>query len=89
MALNDDRRTARDYMQDARTRYDDTSPGTRWVGILAGLAAIAFILYMIFATANPTNTGDAIRQTPQNPTTTTAPRTTTTPAPSAPTAQPK
>jgi hypothetical protein len=81
MAVHDnDRRTARDYMHNARTRYDDTSSGTRWFGILAGLAIVAFILYMLFAAANPRDTGEAVRQTPQNPTTTTVPQTTSPPS---------
>jgi hypothetical protein len=91
VAIHDeDRRAGRDYMHDARTRYDDTSSGTRWTGVIVGLALVAFILYMLFAAANgPSTTGEAIRQTPQNPTTTTTPRTTTTPAPTAPTTQPQ
>jgi hypothetical protein len=90
MAINDNsRRTPRDYMHGARTRYDDASTGTRWTGILVGLGFLAFIAYLLFAATNdPSTTGDAVRQTPQNPTTTTAPRTTS-PAPTAPTTQPK
>jgi succinate dehydrogenase hydrophobic anchor subunit len=90
MAVHDnERRTARDYMHNARTRYDDTSSGSRWIGIVVGLALLAFIVYMLYAAATgPDTTGDAVRQTPQNPTTTTAPRTTT-PAPTGPTTQPQ
>ena len=90
MALHDqERRTAQDYMHDARTRYDDTNSGTRWTGILVGLALVAFIVYMLVAaTGGPPTTGDAVRQTPPTPQTTTAPRTTA-PAPTAPTTQPQ
>jgi hypothetical protein len=87
MAVHDnERRTASDYMHGARTRYDDASTGSRWAGILVGLALIAFIVYLVFSAAyGPSNTGDAVRQTPQNPTTTTAPRST----PTGPTTQPQ
>jgi hypothetical protein len=90
MAIRDEeRRAGRDYIQDARTRYGETSSGTRWTGIFVAFALVAFIFYMLFAAANdPNTTGEAVRQTPQNPTTTTAPRTTT-PAPTAPTTQPQ
>lgn len=98
MATHDhDRLTPRDYMQNARTRYTQTDSGTKWVGFTIGFALIAFIMYMLFSAANPTTTGEAIRQTPPTPQTTTAPRTTTVPseapttqpAPAAPTTQPK
>jgi hypothetical protein len=85
MAIHDDQRTSRDYIRNARTRYDETPTGTGWAGALIGLAILAFIAYMLFAAATPDSTGDAVRQTPNN-TTTTAPTT----APStAPTTQPK
>ena len=86
MAVHDqDRRTTRDYMRDARTRYS-ANPGTSWVGILVGLALIAFIAYMLFAAAyGPNTTADAVRQPPLNPTTTTVPRVT----PTGPTTQPQ
>jgi hypothetical protein len=89
MALHDDeRRTPRDYMHDSRTRYGEAGSGTQWVGILVAVALVAFILYILISAMGPNSTGEGIRQTPQNPTTTTAPRTTT-PAPTAPTTQPQ
>jgi hypothetical protein len=88
MAVHDqERRTVSGRMHDARNRYDESSAGSKTLGFLIGFALIGFIVYMLFAAGNPTTTGDAVRQTPQNPTTTTTPRTTETPA--APTTQPK
>jgi hypothetical protein len=80
MAIHDpDHRSARDYMHDARSRYDDASTGTKWAGIIVGLALLAFVIYMLFATAGPDTAGDSAQQMP---TTTTAPTT-------APTTQPR
>lgn len=87
MAIHDHDRTPRDYMRDEPSRYQVAGTGTG--GILVGLAVIAVIFYMFFTAANsPSTTGDAVRQTPQNPTTTTAPHTTT-PTPTGPTTQPQ
>lgn len=72
MALHDhERRMAHDYMHDSRTPYDEAGAGSSWVGISIGIAVIAFIVFMLFAAADPTTTGDAARQTP--PTTSTTP----------------
>jgi hypothetical protein len=72
MAVHDDRRTPRDYIRNARSRYDASATGTSWAAVLIGLAILAFIAYMLFAGAGPDTTGDATRQAPNN-TTTTAP----------------
>lgn len=81
MAIHDqERRPARDYVRDARRRIEETSTGAKWTKILVGLALITFIVYMIFAAMNPSPTGEAIRQTPQSPQSTTTPRTTTVPS---------
>lgn len=87
MAVHDDgRRAPSEYIDDDRVRYSDPQAGTRWAGVLVAIALIGFIGYMLFAAANgPSTTGDAIRQTPANPTTTTAPRTTTPATDTAPT----
>jgi hypothetical protein len=83
MAVHDnDRRTARDYMRDARTRYDGANSATRWGGALLALVLLAFIIYM-FVTAsgpNPNSTVFDGRTTPSAPTTGPA---------TAPTTQPK
>ena len=87
MAVHDHERLPRDHtMHDARDARADS--GTPWMGFAIGFALLAFILYMVFSAMGPTNTGDAVRQTPQTPTTTTAPRTTT-PTPTGPTTQPQ
>lgn len=94
--FGEERRTTRDRVKDVRTRYDDASGVSKTIGVLIGLALIAFIVYMLFAAANPRTTGDAVRQTPPSPQTTITPRTTTTPsnttttpAPTPPATQPK
>jgi hypothetical protein len=80
MAMHDqERRTPRDYMTDAQDRYRESSSGSKATGIVIGLALVGFIVYLLFAAANPRTTGEAIRQTPPTPQTTTAPRTTTSP----------
>ena len=88
MAVHDHERLPRDGIQDAPNRHTAANSSTPWVGIAIGSAIIALILYMIFSAMGPTRTGDGIRNTPQTPTTTTAPRTTT-PTPTAPTTQPR
>jgi hypothetical protein len=90
MAVHDnERRTPRDYMHNARTRYDDTGAAGKWIAFMVGIGLIAMVVFIFAAGTDTTDTtSDAIRQTPQNPTTTTAPRTTT-PAPTGPTTQPK
>ena len=81
MAVHDhDRRTPRDYNHNARSRYDDAGSGAKWIGVLLGLAVLAFLGYMLFATPNTDTTLDGTPQTPQNPTTTTAPQTTSPPS---------
>lgn len=72
MAHHDhDRRSAYDYMH-GNPIHQYEGAGTSWVGIAIGIAAIAFILFMLIAAGGDrTTTGDAIRQTP--PTTSTAP----------------
>lgn len=92
----DERRTSGDRIQGARDRYDDASSGSKVIGFLVALALVGFIVYMLFGAMNTRTTGDAIRNTPQNPVTTTAPRTatppantTTSPTPKAPTTQPQ
>ncbi len=82
MAINDERRTPRDYMDNARTRYQESSSGGKWITLLIVLAVIAAIFYMI-ASADGPNTADAPRTTP---TTTNQPSNTTT---TAPTTQPR
>jgi hypothetical protein len=88
MATRDQEPPPRDYIPDARTRYTQTSTASKWVGVILGAVLLAFIAYMLFAAMNPSPTSEAIRQTPQNPTTTAAPRTTTVPS-TAPMTQPK
>jgi hypothetical protein len=81
MALYDEeRRAERDPLIDAPNRYAESSGGTKTVGFLVGLALVGFIVYMLFAASNTRTTGDAIRQTPPSPQTTTAPRTTSPPS---------
>lgn len=90
MAMRDpERRSPRDYIHDARARYTETNPASKWVGVILGAALLAFIVYMLFEAMNPSPTGEAVRQTPQNPTTTTAPPRTTTVPSTAPITQPK
>jgi hypothetical protein len=48
--------------------------------LIVALALVGFIVYMVFGSMNPQTTNDAIRNTPANPTATTAPRTTAPPA---------
>ncbi len=73
MAVHDhERRTPRDYIHNARSRYDDAGSGMKWVGLFIGLAVLALIGYMLFATPNTDTTLDS---TPQTPQTTTAPTT--------------
>ena len=79
MAIHDhDRRTPRDYMHDARSRYSDANTGTKSIGLLIGLALLGFIAYMLLATPSQDPTGGITRSTP----------TTTAPAPGAPTTAP-
>jgi len=52
----DDRRTPRDYIRNARSRYD-TAGGSTWTAILIGLAVLAIVVYMIFSVAAPNRTG--------------------------------
>jgi hypothetical protein len=90
MAIHDhERRSMHDHIRDARASYSsDEGAGVKTVGFIIGIALIGFILYMLFAASSgPRTTSDAVRQTPQNPTTTTAPR--TNPTPSGPTTQPQ
>jgi heme/copper-type cytochrome/quinol oxidase subunit 1 len=92
MAMHDqERRPARDYMRDARTRYTQTSTASKWVAMVVGLALILFIASMIYSAMNPSPTVEAIRETPATPQTTTIPSEapSTQPAPSAPTTQPQ
>jgi hypothetical protein len=85
MAVHDQpRRTPRDYMHGARTRYNGTTPAARWTAVIVALALLAFIAYLLFAAANPSVTGDAVRVTPPPAT---APGAET--APAAPTTQPQ
>jgi hypothetical protein len=88
MAVNEgERRTPRDYIRDTRMRY--AGEGTPWVGIIIGFLLAAAILYMLVtAMGGPRTTSDAVRETPPNPQTSTAPKITT-PTPTAPTIQPK
>lgn len=73
MAVHDhERRTPRDYIHNARFRYDDAGWGMKWVGLFIGLAVLALIGYMLFATPN---TDTMLDSTPQTPQTTTAPTT--------------
>jgi hypothetical protein len=66
MAVHEnDRRTQRDYIRNACTRYNGANTGSRSVGINVGLALIAFIGYLLLSSASdPGTMGDAVRQTP-------------------------
>lgn len=82
MAVRDERRTPREHFDNARTRYQESNAGGKWITLLIALAIIAAIFYMI-ASADGPNTANAPRTTP---TTTNQPSNTTT---TAPTTQPR
>jgi hypothetical protein len=89
MAVHDDRRSPGDYIRNARTRYEESRTGTGWAAVLAGLAVLAVIAYMLFAGATTDRTGEAVRQTPNTgPTNIQRTAPSTTPS-TAPTTQPK
>ena len=49
MAIRDDRRrTPRDYMRSAESRYDQSSSSGKWIGVLVTLAIACALLYVLF-----------------------------------------
>ena len=44
MAIQD-RRTARDYLNDARDHYDANRSTLAWAAVIAGLGAVTFLLF--------------------------------------------
>jgi len=85
MAIHDhERRTAQDYMRDARSSYEDTGSGVKWVGLIVGLFLLGIILFMFLAAPSQDPTGGITRQAP----TTTVPQSPT-PSPTGPTTQPQ
>jgi ABC-type Fe3+ transport system permease subunit len=68
-AKDNNRRTPRDYMNAARSRYDNAGSSV-WIGV--GLAVLTVIVYMLFAATVPRTIDDG---TARAPTTTTTPKT--------------
>jgi ABC-type Fe3+ transport system permease subunit len=69
MPANDNnRRTPRDYMNAARSRYDNAGSSV-WIGV--GLAVLTVIVYMLFAATVPRTIDDG---TARAPTTTSTPK---------------
>jgi hypothetical protein len=60
------RRTPRDYMHTARSRYDKAGSGV-WIG--AGLVVLTVIVYMLFATTVPRTIDDGTARAPSTSTT--------------------
>jgi hypothetical protein len=70
---HDDRRTARSFMHDARRSYREAGRGTRIFGAFLGLALLAYVAYLVFASVATYNAIDANENASQ----TSAPQTTT------------
>jgi len=72
MAVHDHDRSARDYMRDARTNYDDADPITKFAGVAVGVLLLGIVLFMFLAAPAPDPARNTVQQAP---TTTTAPTT--------------